>query len=466
MMREAGEIPKIADVIVLGAGIAGHCAALAAAEAGAQVLLLEKASQPGGSSAMAGGGFVFVGTELQEQAGYDEDTEYLRKGLFETGKNRNNPELVDAFVRNQIDAYALLVRHGVKFKLGSIDRLILETGTGRAITNMHMAVRVHPNVTFASKCAAMKLGRDPATKRVTDVTVAFGDEIMTLEARRAVVLATGGFSRSRELLGIFAPELLEAVKHGGVANTGDGIMMACDLGAGLADVGYVSGSFGGAIRNYPRGVQGADEVPPLLFSFLAGGVLVNVEGKRFVNEGQTYKALGNAGMAQTGGVAFQIFDKKVLDTALEDSSVNNYQEGIAGGYIRMADTIADLAACMGLDPVVLEQTIERYNADVRNGVDTEFGRTSKLLTVDTAPFCIAASANALTTTYGGITANGKMEVVDWIGEPIPGLFAAGEVVGGFHGAGYFSGTSLSSSSTFGMLAGRAAAGCNWDNNRG
>jgi len=462
MMRETGEIPQSADVVILGAGIAGHCAALAAAEAGAQVLLLEKASQPGGSSAMAGGGFVFVGTDLQKQAGYDEDAEYLRKGLFETGKNRNNPVLVDAFVRNQHEAYAFLVQHGAKFKLGQIDRLILETGTGRVITNLHMAARAHPNIIFASKCAAMKLGRDPDSRRVTDVTVAFGDEIMTIAARRAVVLATGGFSRSRELLGVFAPELLDAVKHGGVANTGDGIMMACDLGAGLADLGYVSGSFGGAIRNYPHGVQGADEVPPLLFSFVAGGIMVNAEGKRFVNEGQTYKALGNAGMAQTGGIAFQIFDNKVLATAIEDSSVNNYQEGIVGGYIRTADTIADLAACMQLDPVALEQTIERYNADVRNGIDSEFGRTSNLLTVDTAPFCIAASANALTTTYGGITTNGDMAVVDWMGEPISGLFAAGEVVGGFHGAGYFSGTSLSSSATFGMLAGRAAAACNAD----
>ena len=462
MMRETGEIPQSADVVILGAGIAGHCAALAAAEAGAQVLLLEKASQPGGSSAMAGGGFVFVGTDLQKQAGYDEDAEYLRKGVFETGKNRNNPVLVDAFVRNQLEAYAFLVQHGAKFKLGQIDRLILETGTGRVITNLHMAARAHPNIIFASKCAAMKLGRDPDSRRVTDVTVAFGDEIMTIAARRAVVLATGGFSRSRELLGVFAPELLDAVKHGGVANTGDGIMMACDLGAGLADLGYVSGSFGGAIRNYPHGVQGADEVPPLLFSFVAGGIMVNAEGKRFVNEGQTYKALGNAGMAQTGGIAFQIFDNKVLATAIEDSSVNNYREGIVGGYIRTADTIADLAACMQLDPVALEQTIERYNADVRNGIDSEFGRTSNLLTVDTAPFCIAASANALTTTYGGITTNGDMAVVDWMGEPISGLFAAGEVVGGFHGAGYFSGTSLSSSSTFGMLAGRAAAACNAD----
>jgi len=323
---------------------------------------------------------------------------------------------------------------------------------------MHMAALAHPNIVYASKCAGMKLMRDGETGRVREIMVAYGDEVMSIEAKRGIVLATGGFSRSRELIGVFAPELLSAVKHGGVANTGDGLMLACDLGAGLADLGYVSGSFGGAIRNYPHGVQGADEVPPLLFSFLSGGIMVNAEGQRFVNEGQPYKALGGAGMAQTGGIAFQVFDSKLLETAFDDSSVNNYPEGIAAGYIRTADTIADLARAMAIDPDALEATVKRYNANVRDGSDPDFGRTSNLMTVDAPPYCIAATANALTSTYGGITTNGDMAVTDWMGEPIQGLYAAGEVVGGFHGAGYLSGTSLSSSSTFGMLAGRAAAG--------
>lgn len=457
MIRETGEIPQSADVVVLGGGIAGHCAALQAAELGAQVLFLEKASQAGGSSAMAGGGFIFAGTDLMRDASFDDGPEELRKRIFASGKNMNNPVMVDAFVNHQLEAYAFLKEHGAKFKLNAMDHCLHETGTGRVITNMHMAALAHSNITYASKCAGMKLLRDPETGRVRQVMVAYGDEIMEIEARRGIVLATGGFSRSRELVGIFAPELLNAVKHGGVANTGDGLMMACDLGAGLADLGYVSGSFGGAIRNYPHGVQGADEVPPLLFSFVTGGIMVNAEGRRFVNEGQPYKALGGAGMAQTGGIAFQIFDAKLLSTSFDDSSVNNYPEGINAGYIRTADTIAGLAAAMQIDPEVLEATIERYNANVSSGSDPDFGRTSNLVTVDTAPYCIAATANALTSTYGGVTTNSAMAVIDWMGEPIAGLFAAGEVVGGFHGAGYLSGTSLSSSSTFGMLAGRSAA---------
>ena len=458
MLRETGELPPSADVIVLGAGVAGHCAALAAAEQGASVMLLEKASQPGGSSAMAGGGFIFSGTDLMREAGHEDDIEALRAAIFESGKGRNNPELVDVFVNRQLEAYEFLKRHGAKFHLSPATppRLHL-TGTGRVISNLHVAARAHPAITFASKCAGMQLLRSPASGRVDQVMVAFGNDIKTVDVARAVVLATGGFSRSRELIGIFAPELLDAVKHGGVANTGDGLMMACDLGAGLADIGYVSGSFGGAIRNYPHGVQGADEVPPLLFSFLSGGIMVNALGKRFVNEGQTYKALGDVGMKQPNGIGFQIFDRKLLDSTLDDSSVNNYQEGITAGYIRTADTISDLAAAMQLDPDMLRDTIERYNTNVRQGHDPDFGRTANLMAIDTPPYCIAATANALTTTYGGITTDRDMAVVNWLGMPIDGLFAAGEVVGGFHGAGYYSGTSLSSSATFGMIAGISAA---------
>lgn len=457
MLRETGQLPAAADVVVVGAGIAGHCAALAAAERGASVLLLEKASQAGGSSAMAGGGFIFVGTDLMVADGRHDTPEELRAILLKYGKNRNNPELVDLFVGRQLEAYELLKKHGAKFTLSALDPRLHMTGTGRVVTNLHMAVQSDPDITFVSKTAGIKLLRDPVSSRVQRVIVAFGDEITEVEAHSGVVLTTGGFSRSRELLGIFAPELLDAVKHGGVANTGDGLIMAGDLGAGFADLGYVSGSFGGAIRNYPRGVQGADEVPPLLFSFIAGGILVNVEGRRFVNEGQNYKALGGVGMQQTGGVAFQVFDSKLMNTALDDSSVNNYAEGIVGGYIRKANTVTELAAAMQIDGATLELTIARYNENVANGIDPDFGRESALMPVDTPPYYIAASANAITSTYGGITANRDMAVLDWTGQPIEGLYAAGEVVGGLHGAGYYSGMSLSSSATFGMVAGQSAA---------
>ena len=465
MLRETGDIADKTEVLVLGAGIAGHCAALAAADAGAEVLFLEKTAQPGGSSAIAGGGLVFAGTEHQKEAGIEDDKEVLRKGLFASGRNLNNPALVNAFIDHQLDTYHFLRQHRIKFELAhamaaelgrSVPRVHL-TGTGRAITTLHMEVQNHPKITFFSKSAAHRLHRASNSGKVTAAHVLFGDREVEIEVTRGIVLATGGFSRSKELLLTFAPELAAGLRHGGFGNTGDGLIMATDLGAGLADLGFVAGSFGGVLRNYPDVEQRPDEVAPLLFGFMAGGILVNKNAVRFANEGQNYKKLSTVGMEQPDGIAFQIFDEKLMQRSGHDSSVNNFPEGVASGYIKKAGTIAELAAKMGLDPARLQETVTRYNNDVKNGVDTQFGRTSNLMAVDTAPFYIAACGNAITSTYGGITTNGDMAVVDWFGQPIEGLFAAGEVVGGFHGGGYFSGTSLSSSATFGRLAGLAAA---------
>lgn len=461
MLREVGDIPTETDVLVLGAGIAGHCAALAAAESGARVLFLEKSSQPGGSSAIAGGAFVFCGTDLQSEAGVHDSIDALRDDLLESGQSKNNLALVDAFLANQLETYDFLRNHGVKFQLyippaPAIARAHI-TGTGRAVTTLHMAARAHPSIQFFSKSAAVRLRRSRETGSVDGAFVYFGDRELEIAVRNGIVLATGGFSRNRDLLQIYAPELVDAVKHGGVGNTGDGLLMASDLGAGHADLGYVTGSFGGAICNYPNVVAKANEVPPLLFSFLEGGILVNKHGRRFVDEGQSYKALSNIGMAQPEGIGFQVFDQKLMQSSVDDTSVNNYREGLIGGYIQTADTIAELARKMEIDPLALETTVARYNADVAANADSQFGRTKNLVPIDTAPFYIAASANALTSTYGGITADPGMMVLDWYGSPIHGLYAAGEVVGGFHGAGYYSASSLSSAATFGRLAGEAAA---------
>ena len=458
MLREDGTPPDTIEVLVLGAGIAGHCAALAAAEAGAEVLLLEKSAHAGGSSAMAGGGFAFSGTDLTVAAGQDDSIDAFRRDLFASGQNRNNPVMIERFLKNQLEAYEFLKSHGVKFQIYDAVPRIHTTGTGRAVTNLHLAARAHPRIRFFSKSAGMRLDRSRPDGPVDLATIAYGDQERTITATRGIVLATGGFSRSREMLRIFAPELLDAVKHGGVANTGDGLMMATMVGAGLADLGYVTGSFGGAIRNYPQGVQGADEVPPLLFAFQSGGIIVNRNARRFINEDQSYKTLSPAGMQQPGGIGFQIFDEKLIRLSMAESSVNNYAEALHGDYLRTANSIADLAELMGLDPEAVQATIDRYNRDVAAGADSEFGRTKDLMAIDTPPYYIAATANALTSTYGGITTDGDMAVIDWLGQSIAGLFAAGEVVGGFHGAGYYSASSLSSSATFGMCAGRAAAG--------
>ena len=376
-MTEPRNLPTRCEVLVLGAGIAGHCAALAAAEAGADVLFLEKAAQPGGSSAMAGGIFLFTGTDLQKAAGEADSLQALRQDLLEAGGHRNNPELVDLFVQNQLATYEFLRDHGVKFQLAPskppAPARSHHTGTGRSTTALHEAALGNPRIRFFVNAAGARLCRSPETGRVDGSVVTYNGREIKIDVSRAVVLASGGFSRSSKLLQAYAPELVDAVKHGGIANTG-GLIMATALGAGHADLGYVSGSFGGAIRNYPNVVRNDDEIPPLLFAFNSGAIIVNKNGVRFANEAQSYKVLSGICMTQPDGLGFQIFDEKVMGGSLAGTSVNNFKEALADGYIQTAGSIGELAKLMGIDPTALEVTIARYNKDAVGGLDSQFGR--------------------------------------------------------------------------------------------
>jgi fumarate reductase flavoprotein subunit len=313
-------------------------------------------------------------------------------------------------------------------------------------------------IRFFVNAAGLRLCPSPETGRVDGAVVAFDGRRIKIDAARAVVLASGGFSRSGMLLQTYAPELVDAVKHGGVANAGDGLIMATVLGGGHADLGYVSGSFGGAIRNYPNVVRDDDEIPPLLFAFNSGAIIVNKNGERFVNEAQSYKVLSGVCMTQPDRLGFRIFDDKVVSGSLAGTSVNNFKEALADGYIQAAGSIGELAKLMGLDSRTL--TIERYNKDAVSGLDSQFGRkaaSGALMRIDTPPYYIAATGNVITSTYDGITANADMAVLDLFGEPIAGLFAAGERVGGLHGASYLSASALPKAAISGLRAGKSAA---------
>lgn len=469
-MAQAEALPTKTEVLVLGGGMAGHCAAIAAAEAGAQTLFLEKTAETGGSSSRAGGGFIFIGTDLQKAAGVEDDLETFRREILEAGQYKNNPELVDMRIKNQLATYEFLRDHGVKFTLAGLGKQPARfhvTGTGRAVPALHEAALKTPNLRFFANAAGVRLLRDEASGRVNGAIIAYQGREVKVEVARAVVLATGGFSRSRKIMEIYVPEIADAVKHGGPGNTGDGLIMGTALGAGHADLGYVTGSFGGAIRNYPNAVDDSDDNPPLIFAFNIGAIMVNKNSERFINEGQSYKAISPVGQKQPDGLGFQIFDQKMMDEQSADSSVNNFNKNLADGYLRKADSIAEAAKLMNLDPVKLEAEVERYNHDARTtGVDSKFGRKvgtnakGELLTIDKPPFYIAATTNAITSTYGGLAANGDMAIVDVFGKPIPGLFGAGEVVGGYHGALYYSGTALPTAAISGMCAGRSAAAFN------
>ncbi|QCU79592.1 FAD-dependent oxidoreductase (plasmid) [Citricoccus sp. SGAir0253] len=441
------------DLVVIGAGIAGLTAATAAAESGLDVVLLEKMDAIGGSSAMSGGWFAFAGTQEQEAEGVADSLDQFRQDLMNVGAHRNDPRLVDAYLEHQLSTYDWLKDHGVEF--GEV-----EISSGQSVQRGHSTrIREVLEGLYASFLdaggralfghRARWLRRDES-QRVSAVEVEGPEGHFLLDAREGIVIAAGGFSRSRELLRVFAPEQLDGIPYGGLGNTGDGLLMGWRLGAGLADMSSISGTFG----SHP---DTRDDRQELLTSFYMGGIIVNAHGQRFIDESLDYKTLGSAVLAQPGSVAFQIFDAEVRAKSHRGVALKDMDTLEELGHLWRADTLEDLAGMASIPPEALLDTVARYNGGIADGRPDEVGRThlcngvGALVPVAKAPFYAYPSKTLMTTTYGGLTITPHGEVTDVAGEVIEGLYAVGEVTGGFHGAAYMTGTSLGKGAVFGRI---------------
>jgi fumarate reductase flavoprotein subunit len=448
------------DVVVIGAGLAGNAAACTAAERGATVCLLEKGGSFGGSSVRAGGGLLFAGTDLQKKLGVDDDAERLRAAIVAAGQAKNDPVVVGAYVENQLDTYEWLCAHGIEFSLAPPNadvptpRLHV-TPQGHLTRVVHSRLVEMPNATYRPHTRARRLRRGD-DGRVAGVAVTHDGVDTEIAARHGVIVASGGFSRSPELLQTFAPEWAGAVKMGGPDNTGDGLRMAGALGAQLVDMGYIEATFGASADDFHAGTSRNEPEPRLLFPHAAGAVVVNRLGRRFVNEGLNYKAIGRICADQPDGLGFQIFDRQVMERSQPVPTPRDYAGALADGLVVQAPTIGALARALGIDPGGLEATIAAYNDFVRARHDPDWGRpTAGGVTVEAPPFYGFPCRAGLTATYCGVKVDANLHVVDVFEEPIEGLYAAGEVVGGFHGAGYLTGTGLGKAAVFGHFAGRS-----------
>ena len=455
--------PREADLIVVGAGLAGLAAALAAREAGARVLLLEKTRSPGGSTVTSGGSFAFAGTAEQRELGIDDSPARLREDLARVGGGVAEPALQDLYVDRQLETHAWLKHHGARFH-----RVSLSSNTSVPRTHPTRPGQVIEALLASARGAGVELrtgaaasgllpGEDPSS--VGGVQVREGEGI---EAG-AVVLASGGFARNTSMVRRYAPALAQAKAWGGEGNTGDGIAMALPWGAALADMDFVAGTFGVALPRFPEtDARPGDEVL-LRMAMYRGAIAVNLQARRFADESLSYKTLGTACLAQPGGLAFQVFDQPIMAQSAPAPNLNDFEDAFAKGAIRRADSLEALARAVGLDPVQLAATVERYNADLELGNADEFGRQTlgggagRPVPLRTPPYYILPCCTALLATYCGLRVDTQMRVRTTADAPIAGLYAAGETVGGFHGAGYMSGSALGKAAIFGRVAGEQAA---------
>ena len=448
------------DIVIVGGGGAGLSAASAASELGASVLVLEKTPFLGGSSLITDAMFAVGGTKLQKSRNIKDSPELYAKDLYEVGKHFNQKGLPEAL------AYAALRQYEWMESVLNVHPFTLEHQGGQSVPRSHQFkapevieamtkfARNH-GVKILTGISASRLYWDEKEKRICGAK----KEILSFHAKRGVIVTSGGFARNPQVLQRFAPYLKDVQVLSGTGSLGEGMLMAQAYGADVRDTSFIAATFGAK--------KGMTDISELSFIQFNGGVVVNKEGKRFVDESKTYMEISEQAVKQPEGKAYTVFDSDIVREAVKDTPALSRMwltipEGKIPDYVYSGNTIEEAAKKAGLDGIELEKTIEKYNKDVANGVDTEFGRqhlegkTGKLVKIDKAPFFIFPTSSVIFGTYCGLLINANTQVIDVFGDVIPGLYAAGEVTGGLHGAGYMSGSGYAKALSFGRVAGQTA----------
>ena len=487
---------QTADVVVVGGGNAALCAALAARERGARVLVLEKApeSQRGGNSFFTAGGFRFVHQGLEdlrkdvipdltpgevasvEIAPYT--AEHFYDDLMRLTENLSDPDLADVLISRSRPTVVWMRHHGVRwilmfgrqsYKVGDTHRfwggLAVEAvggGPGLVQALYDRAAALGIEVRYATKAVRLLLDDGGAIRGV----VCRGPDGFAEIGAGAVVLASGGFEANPEWRTRYLGKDWELARVRGTRhNTGDGIRMALEIGA--QPYGHWSSCHAVAwdLNAPPFGDRKVGDLfqkhsYPL-------GIVVNLRGERFLDEGAdyrsyTYAKYGREILKQPQRAAFQIFDQKVIPILREEYRIREVTKAEAG-------TIEELAKKLEIDPEGLVRTVREFNAAVRPG---EFnpaildGKSTKGITppksnwallLDTPPYVGYAVTCGITFTFGGLRITPGAQVLDTEDRPVPGLYAAGELVGGLFYHNYPGGSGLMAGAVFGKLAGESAA---------
>lgn len=451
-MSEAFHFP----VIVVGAGGAGLCAALAAADAGAEVLVLERDSVPMGSTAMSTGLIPAAGTPEQAEQGIDDSPERFAADVVAKTKGHTDPDIALRLGQESGETISWLRdQHNVPLSL-----------IGGFLYPGHTAMRMYgtPHRTGGELMASLQEACDAKGIIIlTDATVtelhSEAGKVTAVEFTRpggevetatcdAVILACSGFGGNADMVAEWIPEMAAATYHGHPGNKGDAVRWGQQLGAKLSDMTSYQGH---------GGLAAGHGIPILWPLIMEGGFQVNREGKRFSNEASGYSEQAAKVNAQPGQAAWSIYDER-LHTLMLD--FDDYQDALKAGAVQSAPDIRTLAEQSNLPADEVEATLAEVLKLNAGEAQDEWGRDFTGKAPLTAPFYSAKVVGALFHTQGGLAVDGDARVLADDGTALPNLFAAGGAARGISGNGadgYMAGNGLLTATTFGKLAGRAAA---------
>ena len=453
------EIDETYDVVVIGAGGAGLTAAITAAEAGAKVAVVDKLQMSAGNTLISGAEYAAPGNWLQKEENIEDSPELLAEDMLKGGDNLADPALVKTLAENALTG-AEWLRDDVKvqwtdelmhFGGHSVTRSLVPVGaTGVELISKLVDKAKEAGVKLYYGVRAEKINmQDGVVKGIS--AQALNGDTYTLHAEKGVILATGGFGSNPQMVEKYNPKLVGYKSTDSVADTGDGIAMAEEIGAQLVGMEY--------IQTYPLcdvlsgGLLYVDDARLYGYS-----ILVNKEGERFVDELGRRDVLSSAILAQTGGICYEVMDEKAFKKAkIEENHGGEVAYLMNNHNLVKADTLQEAAEAFGIDAAKLAETIENYNKMVDAQTDTQFERKSMNMKIEQGPFYIVAATPAIHHTMGGIKINTNAEVLSTENQIIPGLYAAGEVTGGIHGSNRLGSCAIADITVFGRIAGEEAA---------
>ena len=458
LAAEGKTFPSTTEVLIVGAGACGTIAALAANEAGAEVLILERDAKPTGSTSLSGGQIPAAGTKLQRAAGLMDDTpDLLANDLINKAHGECDHALAWHIARESgktidwlVDRYQMPLSCILDFRYPGHSRMHMHASPSRfgaELLSALLSAVERENIPVATSALVSDLYAD-ADGRIRGVRVSRPDGKAEDMGCDALILACCGYGGDKEMIAKYIPEMVGAHFHGHRGNTGDAVKWGEALGASIKDMGSFQG-------------HGAVATPHAIHlgwpAITEGGFQVNKHGKRFSNENAGYSEQALNVVRQPDHVAWQIWDMRCEKIAIQ---MHSHGEAQKAGAIKVCDSVEEIARMLGCDSATLAQTIADVEDITRGKTKDPFGRDFSGKPALQAPYCVVKIMGALFHTQGGLEVNKEARVLRSDGTPFPNLFAGGGAARGLSGPsdwGYLSGSGLLMATNLGRLAGEAAA---------